>query len=132
LQKHATNEIRTVIKKKRRDSRPKARLGESLKKKWENKVMHGQYVRSMDRQPISTQDTFFLWLKQGVLKGDTESEIIAAQDQALQTRYHATNVLQTETYSKFDETTDNILSACPVLAKHTSNTLTYARKQGYS
>jgi len=78
--------------------------------------MHGQYIRSMDRQPISIQDTF-LWLKQGVLKGDTESEIIAAQDQTLQTKYHATNILQTETYIKFDETTDHMLSACPILAK---------------
>jgi len=27
----------------------KARLGESLKKKWENKVIHGQYIRNIDR-----------------------------------------------------------------------------------
>jgi len=33
----------------------------------------------MDRWPVSIQGTF-LWLKRGVLKGDTESEIIAAQD----------------------------------------------------
>ena len=26
----------------------KARLGESLKKKWKNKVMHGQYIRNID------------------------------------------------------------------------------------
>jgi len=28
----------------------KGRLREVLKKKWKNKVMHGQYVRNMDRQ----------------------------------------------------------------------------------
>jgi len=28
----------------------KARLGESLKKEWKNKAMHGQYVRNIDRQ----------------------------------------------------------------------------------
>ena len=28
----------------------KERLGDVLKKKWENKVMHGQYIRNMDRQ----------------------------------------------------------------------------------
>jgi len=27
----------------------KARLGESLKKQWKNKVMHGQYIRIIDR-----------------------------------------------------------------------------------
>jgi regulator of replication initiation timing len=36
----------------------KERLGEVLKKKWKNKVMHGQYIRNMDRQLISEEDTF--------------------------------------------------------------------------
>jgi len=27
----------------------KGRLGEVLKKKWKNKVMHRQYIRNMDR-----------------------------------------------------------------------------------
>jgi hypothetical protein len=64
----------------------------------------------------------FLWLSKGDVKGETESEIIAAQDQALQTKYHATKILQTETDSKcrlrqqFDETVEHI-SACPIWAK---------------
>ena len=61
--------------------------------------MHGQYIRSMDRQLISDEDTS-LWLLRGDLKGETESEVIAAQDQALQTKYHVTKTLQTETGSK--------------------------------
>jgi hypothetical protein len=36
----------------------KARLGKVLKNKWENKVMHGQYIRNIDRQLISEEDTF--------------------------------------------------------------------------
>jgi len=74
----------------------KARLGESLKKKWKNKVMHGQYIRNIDRQLISEEDTF-LWLWKGDLKAETESEIVAAQDHALQTKYYATKILNTET-----------------------------------
>ena len=99
----------------------KARLGESLKKKWINKVMHGQYIRKIDRQLIS-EDTF-LWLSKGDLKTETESEIVAAQDQALQTKYYAANILNTETDSKcrlfqqFDDTIDHIISACPIMAK---------------
>jgi hypothetical protein len=52
----------------------------------------------MDRQLVSEKDTF-QWLSRGDLKGETENEIIAAQDQALQTKYHATNILQTQTDS---------------------------------
>jgi transcriptional regulator NrdR family protein len=36
----------------------KARLGEVLKQKWKNKVMHGKYVRNIDRQLITEEDTF--------------------------------------------------------------------------
>jgi len=125
----------------------KARLGESLNEKWKNKVMHGQYIRNMDRQLISEEDTF-LWLSKGDLKAETEREIVAAQDQALQTKYYATKILNTETDSKsrlcqqFDETTDHIISACPILAKeqytkkHDSvcvhnYTSAYGRKKGY-
>jgi len=45
--------------------------------------MHGQYIRNIDRQLISAEDSF-LWLSKGDLKAETESEIVAAQDQALQ------------------------------------------------
>jgi hypothetical protein len=65
------------------------RLGEVLKKKCKNKVMHGQYIRNMDRQRISEEDTFF-WLSKGDLKGENENEILATQDQALNKKYYAT------------------------------------------
>jgi len=85
-------------------------------------VIHGKYVRNIDRQFISEEDTF-LWLSKGDLKAKTESKIVAARDQELQTKYYATKVLNTETNSKcrlcqqFDETIDHIISACPILAK---------------
>jgi hypothetical protein len=99
----------------------KAKLGEGLKKNLGNEAMHGQYIRSIDRQLISEEGTF-LWLTKGDLKAETESEIVAAQDQALQTKYYATKILNTETDRKcrlcqqFDETID-ITSTCPILAK---------------
>jgi len=98
----------------------RARFGQSLKKKWDNKVMHGQYIRSTDRQ-LPGEEERFPWLSRGNMKG--EIEIIAAQDQALPTTHHATEILQTETDSKcrlckqFDETAEHIISACPILAK---------------
>ena len=57
--------------------------------------MHGQYIRDTDRQLISEEDTF-LWLSKGDLKAETESEIVAAQDQTLQTKYYAIKILNTE------------------------------------
>ena len=87
----------------------------------------------------------------GDLKAETESEIVAAQDQALQTKYYATKILNTETDSKcrlcqhFDETIDHIISAGTKLAKEQhikrydsvcvcvhNCTSIYARKQGYN
>jgi hypothetical protein len=41
-------------------------------------------------------------LSRGDLKGQIENKIIAAQDQALQAKYHATKVLQTETGTNTD------------------------------
>ena len=70
-----------------------------LKKKWKNKVTHGQYIRNIDRKLTSEKDTFF-WLSKGDLKAETESERVAAKDQALQTKYYATKILNTETNSK--------------------------------
>ena len=122
-------------------------MRDGLKEKWKNKVMHGQYIRNIDRQLISEEDTF-LWLSKGDLNAETESEIVAARDQALQTKYNATKILNTETDSKcrlcqqFDEAIDHIISACPYWQKNSTQkymiecvpnyTSTYARKQGYN
>jgi hypothetical protein len=100
----------------------KARLGEVLKNKLKKKVMHGQYIRNIDKELISEEDTF-LWLLKRDLEAETESEIVAAQDQVIQTKYYTTKILNTETDNKcrlcqrFDETIDHIISACPILAK---------------
>ena len=61
--------------------------------------MHGQYIRNIDRQLISEEDTFF-WLSKGDLKAEIESETVAAQDQVLKTKYYATKILNTETDSQ--------------------------------
>ena len=84
--------------------------------------MYGQYIRNIDGELISGEYTF-LQLSKGDLKAETESEIVAAKDQVLQTKYYATKILNTETDSKcrlcqqLDETIDRIISACPILAK---------------
>jgi hypothetical protein len=78
----------------------KNKLRRVLEEKRESKVMHGQYIKSVDRQLISKVD-MFLWLSRGDLKGQTENEIIAAQHHTLQTTYHAQEILQTDVDSEF-------------------------------
>jgi hypothetical protein len=55
--------------------------------------MHGQYIRNTDRQLISEEDTF-LWISKRDLKAETESEMVAVQDQELQTKYFFPVALQ--------------------------------------
>ena len=50
--------------------------------------MHGHYIRSIDTQ-LTNEDVTFLWLSRRDLKAETKSEIMAAQDHALQTQYNA-------------------------------------------
>jgi len=98
------------------------KFGRGFKEEMEKKVKHGQYTRNMDRQHISKEDTF-IWLSKRDLKTETESEIVAAQDQVLNTKYYATKILHTETDSKcrlcqqHDDTIHHIISACVILAK---------------
>ena len=79
LATNITGELSQPHVKSDRTQHTKTILREFLKEKWKNKVMHGQYIRNIDRQLISEEDTF-LWLSKGDLKAETESEIVAAQD----------------------------------------------------
>jgi hypothetical protein len=74
----------------------KARLREFLKNKRESKVMHGQYIRNIDKEVVN-EDDLFLWLLRGDVKAETKRVIIAAKDQPLQTKCHATEILKTVT-----------------------------------
>jgi len=76
---------------KGRHSKHTSKIRRVLKAKMEDQVMHGQYIKTIDRQLIS-EGSMFLWLSRRDLKGETESEGIATQDQALQTKYQATKI----------------------------------------
>jgi hypothetical protein len=63
-------------------------------------------------------------LKFGNIKGETESTIMAAQDQAISTNYCKNKILKEEVDNKcrsckqHEETTDHLNSRCPILAKN--------------
>ena len=66
----------------------------------------------------------YRWLKSGDIKGDRESTIVAAQDQAISTNYFKNKILKEEIESKcrlckqHEETIDHLISVCPILAKN--------------
>ena len=66
----------------------------------------------------------YRWLKFGDIKGETESTIVAAQDQAISTNYFKNKIFKEETESKcrlckqHEETIDHLPSGCPILAKN--------------
>jgi len=67
--------------------------------------------------------TVISWLKSGDIKGETESTIMAAQDQASSTNYFKNKILKEEIDSKcrlckqYEETIDHLTSGCSSLAK---------------
>jgi hypothetical protein len=61
-------------------------ITQNIRGKWEEKRMHGQFPRSLDKKLMDKEQSY-RWLKFGDIKGETESTIVAAQDQAIGTNY---------------------------------------------
>jgi hypothetical protein len=77
--------------------------------------MHGQWPRSLDEKLMDIEQSY-RWLKYGELKGEIESTIVAAQDQAISTNYFKNRILKEEIESKcrlckqHEETIDHLTS----------------------
>ena len=61
-------------------------IAEKTKERWHGKRMHGQLPRNLDEKLVDIEQSYH-WLKSGDIKGQTESTIVAAQDQAISTNY---------------------------------------------
>ena len=87
---------------------------ETRLKNWKSKAMNGQHLRQIEEN--SAKETW-QWMKRGSLKRETESLIIAAQDQALRTNYSkakiekSTNVWTCRLCKEKEETISHIVSA---------------------
>ena len=84
---------------------------------WSRKPMHGQYRRLTEQSPVDMKETFG-WLKAANLLGATEGLVVAAQDQALRTRYYEHHILHRDVSptcrvcSAGLETVDDIVAGC--------------------
>ena len=85
--------------------------------------MHGQLPCNLDKKLVAIEQSY-RWLKSGDIKGEKESTIVAAQDQAISTIYFKKKILKEEIESKcrlckqHEETIDQLTLGCPILAKN--------------
>ena len=91
------------------------RMTTTRKQKWEGKQLYGHFKRLVNN--ISHQKTW-TWLRKGNLKRETESLLIAAQDNAIRTNHIKARIDKTQQNSKCwlcgdrDETINHIISEC--------------------
>ena len=82
-----------------------------------------QLPRNLDEKLVDIEQSF-RWIKSGDIKGETESTIVAAQDEAISTNYFKNKVLKEEIEDKcrlcklHEETIDHLTSGCHILAKN--------------
>ena len=76
--------LKTEVQKETR--KMKDTIVEKTKERWHGKRMHEQLPRNLDEKLADIEQSY-RWLKSGDIKGETESAIVAAQDQAISTNY---------------------------------------------
>ena len=87
---------------------------------WEEKVLHGQYLRQTKKV---RSDQCWVWLQNGDLKRERDSLIVAAQNQSKRTNLVKTRIDKRQGDSlcrmrrKVDEGIDHIVSGCSKLAQ---------------
>ena len=88
---------------------------------WSEKPLHGQYRRLTEQSSVDAKKTYG-WLKAADLPAATEGLVVAAQDQALRTRYYERNILHQDVSptcrvcSAGLETVDHIVAGCSAMA----------------
>ena len=77
----------------------KESIAEKTKERWQGKRIHGQFPRNLNEKMVDIEKSY-RWLKSGDIKGETESTIVAAQDQAITTNYFKNKILKQQIENK--------------------------------
>lgn len=102
-------------------SKYKADYQRAMRTTWCEKHMHGKFPKYL-ANPHIDMDQSFQWMKHTGLKGETEGLIVAAQDQALKTRYYAKHIMKQGNTDvcrmchQQPETTEHIMAGCTAIA----------------
>ena len=98
----------------------KMRKQNERRERWKDKTLHGQYLRQTEN--VAEQNRW-MWLKKAGLKRETESLIMAAQEQAIRTNLIKSKIDKSQQESKCrmcgdsDESINHILNECKMLAQ---------------
>ena len=117
IEKHERGLITTI--RVDTDNTINERMATTMKQNWEGKQFYGRFKRLIN---ISHQKTW-TWLRKGNLNRETESLLIAAQDNAIRTNHINARIDKTQQNSKCrlcgdrDETINHIISECSKLAQ---------------
>ena len=96
------------------------RMTITRKQKWEGKQLYGRFKRLINN---ISHDKTWTWLRKGNLQRETESLLIAAQDNTVRTNHIKARIDKTQQNSKCrlcgdrDETMNHIISECSKLAQ---------------
>ena len=117
IEKHERGLITTI--RVDTDNTIDERVTTTRKQEWEGKQLYGRFKRLINN--ISHQKSW-TWLRKGNVKRETESLLIAAQDNAIRTNHIKARIDKTQQNSKCrlycdrDETINHIISECSKLA----------------
>ena len=90
---------RLKVEVQRETRKIKECIAEKTKERWHGKRMHGQLPRNLDEKLVDIEQSY-RWLKSGDIKGEAESTIVAAHDQAISTNYFKNKIFKEEIESK--------------------------------
>ena len=98
-------------------------IADKTKERWHGKRMHGQLPRNLDEKLLNIEQSYRS-PKSGDIKGETESKIMATQDQAISKNCFKNKIVKEgiqckcQLFKQHEEPINHLTSERPILAKN--------------